>query len=250
MSARRRPLWQVSAVLALGVILMLGFAALGWWQVERRAWKHDLIARVEARIHAAPVPVAALDGLAPEDLEYRRVTVSGRFDPSREALVTAVTELGGGYWVLTPLIAGDGRTVLINRGFVPSEMRAPQSRPAPTAGPVTVTGLARLSEPRGAFLRRNDPAAGRWYSRDTATISAALALGPTDAFFIDADAGPRPGVFPAGGLTVVQFRDTHLIYALTWFALAAMVAGGLVLLIRAELQARRPLPLRGDVNER
>lgn len=246
MSGRRRPAWQVSAVLVLGVVLMLGFAGLGWWQLERRIWKHDLIARVEARIHAAPMTLDALEALEPGDLEYRRVTVSGRFDPAREALVKAVTELGGGYWVLTPLVTGDGRTILVNRGFVPPGMRAAQDRPAPPAEPVAVTGLARLSEPGGAFLHRNDPAAGRWYSRDTDAIATALGLGPSAAFFIDADAGPEPDVFPAGGLTVVQFRDTHLVYALTWFALAAMVAGGLAVLIRSEFQLRKPTPLNGD----
>lgn len=246
MNTRRRPLWQVSVVLALGTALMLGFAALGWWQVERRAWKHDLIARVETRIHAAPVPMAALDGLMPEDLEYRRVSVTGRFDPDREVLVTAVTELGGGYWVLAPLTSGNDRTVLVNRGFVPPEMRDPHSRAGPPRDPITVTGLARLSEPGGAFLRQNDPEAGRWYSRDTDAISAALNLGPTAAFFIDADARSEPDVFPAGGLTVVRFRDTHLVYALTWFALAAMVAGGLGVLIRSELQVRRPPLLNGN----
>jgi surfeit locus 1 family protein len=41
-------------------------------------------------------------------------------------------------------------------------------------------------------------------------------------YFIDADAsGNRPGG-PVGGLTVVAFRNHHLIYALTWFGLAAL----------------------------
>ena len=39
---------------ALGLFTLV-FAGLGIWQVERRSWKLDLIARVEARIDAAPV---------------------------------------------------------------------------------------------------------------------------------------------------------------------------------------------------
>lgn len=31
--------------------------ALGTWQVERRKWKLDLIADLEKRTHAAPVPL-------------------------------------------------------------------------------------------------------------------------------------------------------------------------------------------------
>ncbi len=240
MSERRRPLWQVGVVLGLAVILMACFAALGIWQVERRAWKHDLIARVEARIHADPLPIDLLDGLSPAEIEYDRVSVTGRFDHARETLVKAVTELGGGYWVLTPLTTDDGLTVLINRGFVPAERRDRESRSATESlDPVAITGLVRRSEPGGAFLRSNDPRGDRWYSRDVEAIARARALGPVASFFIDAEASSVPGSFPVGGLTVVQFRDAHLSYALTWFALAAMVAAGIALLIRSEIRLRR-----------
>ena len=240
MSERRRPLWQIGVVLGLAAVLMFVFAALGVWQVERRAWKHDLIARVEARIHADPLPVDLLDGLPAADVEYDRVTVTGRFDHGRETLVKAVTELGGGFWVLTPLTTDDGLTILINRGFVPSEMRDPAGRSATAdLNPVTITGLARLSEPGGAFLRSNDPSGDRWYSRDIEAIARARGLGPVAGFFIDAEANSAPGSYPVGGLTVVQFRDAHLSYALTWFALAAMVAAAMALLVRSELRLRR-----------
>src|SRR3546814_6267553 len=89
-------------------------------------------------------------------------------------------------------------------------------------GTVTVTGLRRITEPGGAFLRANDPAANRWYSRDVAAIADARGLGRIAPYFLDADAAANAGGYPVGGLTVVQFRDSHLIYALTWFALAAI----------------------------
>jgi surfeit locus 1 family protein len=95
---------------------------------------------------------------------------------------------------------------------------------------VTVTGLLRASEPGGGFLRANDPADGRWYSRDVAAIAEAEGVGPVAPYFIDAGATPNPRGLPVGGLTVVSFRNTHLAYALTWFALAALVV---VLTIRA-----------------
>jgi surfeit locus 1 family protein len=87
---------------------------------------------------------------------------------------------------------------------------------------VTVTGLLRVSEPGGAFLRSNDPAADRWYSRDVAEMARARGLDRVAPYFLDADAAPNRGGYPVGGLTVVHFRDPHLVYALTWFALAAL----------------------------
>lgn len=207
---------------------MLG--ALGVWQVKRLFWKLDLIERVEKREGAAPVaapPPAAWGSITQDSSEYLKVRVTGRFLHDKEALVQAVTDLGGGYWVLTPLETTQGFTVLVNRGFVPAEHRDPATRVAAAlAGETAVTGLLRLPEPGGAFLRGNDPAGDRWYSRDVAAIASARGLSATAPYFIDADAAPNAGGFPVGGLTRVRFANNHLVYALTWFSLALMAFGG------------------------
>jgi surfeit locus 1 family protein len=91
---------------------------------------------------------------------------------------------------------------------------------------VTITGLLRASEPGGGFLRANDPATDRWFSRDTAAIGRARGLSRVGGFFIDADATPNPGGYPVGGLTVIKFRNAHLVYALTWFGLAVLCLWG------------------------
>jgi surfeit locus 1 family protein len=229
----------VRSHLALRAFLLFAaavFIALGSWQVQRLFWKLDLIARVDARIHAAavsPPPPSAWTGLADDDIEYRHVQVSGLFDHARETLVQAVTERGAGFWVLTPLSSPDGYTVLVNRGFVPLEFRDPASRSAgQLADEVTVSGLLRLTEPGGAFLRSNDPAADKWYSRDVAAIASARQLDTPAPYFIDADATANPGGYPVGGLTVVQFRNSHPVYALTWFCLAIMSIAAAVMIPR------------------
>lgn len=219
----------------LGLLALLAFCtllALGWWQVERRAWKLDLIQRVEARVHAAPVALpepARWPQVTAASDEYRRVRLSGRFLHDRETLVQALSELGSGYWVLTPLEQADGRIVLVNRGFVPPERRERASRMAgEPAGQVALAGLLRIAEPGGGFLRRNDAAADRWYSRDVAGMAAARGL-PADKvapFFVDAEKDVQAAASqPVGGLTVISFRNHHLVYALTWFTLALLVVG-------------------------
>lgn len=221
-------------LLALCLVGTLLFSALGVWQVERRSWKLQLIERVNARINAVPAPPPPRGewaSLRPEEIEYRRVRVRGTFLHDRETLVDALTERGPGRWVVTPLQTGQG-ILLVNRGFVPPERRAPATRAAGLVeGPVTVTGLLRLSEPNGRFLRANRPAEERWFSRDVAAIARARGLEGVAPFFVDADATRDAGGSPRGGLTVVQFRNVHLIYALTWFGLAALAAGGLALLL-------------------
>ena len=211
------------------LLLVALFLALGSWQVQRLFWKLDLIARVESRIHADPVAVpsrAEWPSISREKDEYRRVTATGLFRHDRTALVQAVTDRGAGFWVLTPLVLADGSAVLVNRGFVPADRSSPDARVASelAAGPVVITGLLRVSEPGGGFLRSNDPVNDRWFSRDVAAIAAAKGLEDAAPYFIDADATPNAGGLPIGGLTVVAFRNSHLVYALTWYALAAMSA--------------------------
>jgi surfeit locus 1 family protein len=245
-----------------------GFAALGTWQVQRLHWKTDLMARVDSRVHAAPVPAPGRehwDTVSRESDEYRHVQVSGEFLHERSTLVFASTGLGTGYWVLTPLRTADNTLILVNRGFVTPEQarimssRKDGSRQARQA--VLFNGLLRLSEPGGGYLRRNDALAGRWYSRDVQAIAQANGLSPDDVapYFIDMDAAASgtpaipgtpgntthtpdtagPEMMPVAGLTVIQFHNNHLVYALTWYALALMTAGVGVWLVRDDRRRRR-----------
>jgi surfeit locus 1 family protein len=232
----RRGFSPLLAVAALLLIVL--FAGLGTWQVYRLQWKLDLIARVDARVHAAPAPPpprAHWAGITPESDEYRRVTLHGTYLYDLTTPVQALTEEGSGYWLLTPMCTKDG-IILVNRGFIPAEpgarTRYAQARaagdPCAGAGPaVDVIGLLRTSEHDGAFTRTNDPAAGRWYVRDVAAIAGARGVNAAP-FFVDAAANQNPSGSPdrpVGGLTVVKFPNSHLVYAITWYALALMVAG-------------------------
>lgn len=151
------------------------------------------------------------------------------YRPQAETLTQAVTQRGPGFWVMTPLVTPQG-TVLVNRGFIPGELRQSSEARAP-GGLVSVTGLLRTPEPGGGFLRANDPAADRWYSRDVQAIARARSLGPVLPFFIDAEGSSNPNAYPAGGLTVVRFSNNHLVYAITWFALAGLCAFAAVRLL-------------------
>ncbi len=230
------------SVLLIGLcaVLTVLFLSLSAWQVQRRAWKLDLIARVEQRVRAAPVPApepAAWAVISAHADAYRRVSLTGVYDHARETLVQAVTEKGAGFWVLTPLHTNRGFTVLVNRGFVPADRKLASARASgQVAGPVSVVGLLRLSEPHGGFLRENRPEEGRWYSRDVQAIAAAKGLSDTAPYFVDADGAPNPGGWPLGGLTVVRFPNSHLLYALTWFGLALLTGGAGVYVWR---EARR-----------
>ena len=222
-------------------LVVVALCALGVWQVQRLSWKEALIAQVNARVHAPAVPapqpadwkqVSAADA-------YRHVTIRGHLLNRDEAQVYTLSELGAGYWVMTPLRTDDGAIVYINRGFVPMDNKSPAARAAgQTDAEVTVTGLLRLPEAKGwLFSQANDPAHDAWYHRDIAALAASRHLGRVAPYFIDADATPNPGGWPRGGMTVVKFPSSHLVYAITWFSLAAMLAAVLVWFVRQRPEA-------------
>jgi surfeit locus 1 family protein len=218
----RRKIAALIAFDLVAILLVACLAALAIWQIHRRANKLDLIARVEARVRTSWAGVSAAAD------EYRRVVAIGEWLEDRSTLVQAVTELGGGYWVITPLAQDDGTTILVNRGFVPAAERNRASWRPLRPGPVTVTGLLRMSEPGGTFLRANDPASDRWFSRDVAAIAAVRSLDKVAPYFIDAERSPGESGLPVAGLTVIAFSNNHLVYALTWSALALMAAAGAI----------------------
>ena len=105
--------------------------------------------------------------------------------------------------------------------------------------PASFSGLLRMTEIPGR-LRKNEPSRNYWYTRDVQAIAQARGLGQAQVapYFVDADAptaraaGPVAGEQPTGGLTVISFVNNHLVYAVTWYALALMVAAATVWVIR------------------
>lgn len=239
---------KIAATAVLGVVAFAILIALGTWQLQRLDWKQAVIARVEERTHAAPVPAPAPADWAGFDLdswEYRPVTLAGRFRHDREAYVyTLLSEprgrfSGPGYWIMTPLEIAPETFVIVNRGFVPVEDRDPARRAqGQVEGEVTVTGLVRGAEPRNFFTPADEPSRGLFYVRDAGAIATGYGLGDAAPFSVD-QAETAPGGLPQGGETRLVFTNRHLEYALTWYGLAASLAAIALAVIVGRIR-RRP----------
>jgi surfeit locus 1 family protein len=198
--------------------------ALGVWQLQRLEWKSQLIAERAAAVAAAPVSPPQTLAEA-RTLEFHPVVAEGVFLHDKEILLNAIGAKGdGGFDVLTPLRQANGRIVWINRGFVPTGLRDPATRPAgQLSGTVRVGGLLRVppDEKPSWFTPDNHPERNAWFWIDLPAMAAADHLVDAAPFYIDADATPNPGGWPKGGVTPLTLPNDHLQYAITWFALAA-----------------------------
>jgi surfeit locus 1 family protein len=215
-----RPQFWPTVMSVPALFLLLG---LGIWQIQRLGWKEGQIAE-RAHAVAAP-PVAAPQTLAEaQRLDYHHVFVDGVFLHAKEIYLGASAGAGSiGYQVLTPLAEPDGRIVLVDRGYVPSDLRDPSKRAAgQVAGRVHIVGLLRLP-PAGRpnwFLPDNRPDLNYWFWVDLPAMVRADKLDRVAPFYIDADATPNPGGWPKGGVTRLALPNHHLQYAITWFSLA------------------------------
>jgi surfeit locus 1 family protein len=216
---------------ALTLAALAVLIGLGVWQLQRLQWKEGLIAKIEARTKAAPITLAEATAMAArgEDPSYTRVRVSGRYDHAKERYLFALSEGRAGWHVIAPLETEAGETVLIDRGFVPDNLKAPASRAkGEVEGVVAVTGIVRLPDRPGAFTPDNEPEANRWFWRDEDAMARSMFPGESvrvAPFFLEAEKGEAAGGWPEGGQTRLDLPNNHLQYAITWFLLAAALVG-------------------------
>lgn len=222
----------IATLIALAILLNLGF-----WQLNRLAWKEALIDRVKAGVSSPPVsaPGPTEWMTLSEDDDYRRVEVNGAFQKGSAYYYTALTDpvgaIGGpGLMVYVPFKSDEGWTVFINRGFLPQglddNLRA-EALDLPE-GEVTLTGLLRLSEKPNWTTPEPDENDLIWFARDTASMAELLGVDATGLapYSVDLDAAFTPAAgMPQAGETIVRFKNDHLGYALTWFGLAATLVG-------------------------
>jgi surfeit locus 1 family protein len=242
---RFRPTFWPTVFTLPAIAVMLG---LGVWQLDRLAWKTDLIAEIQSRLAAAPAPLDGVLAEAGGDLDgvqFRRVSIAGEFLNEHELYLAARSMNGNpGYHVMTPFRQAEGGTVLVDRGWVPIERKLPVARAeGQLDGPLTIDGVIRVPPADKAWFQPdNEPGANMWYWIDLPAMAGHA--GALDAAPVYLDAGPaeNPGGFPIGGQTRVNLPNDHLQYAITWFALAVSLAVIYVIYHRRPRDAKNATP--------
>lgn len=201
--------------------LLLGLAGcatllwLGTWQVQRLGWKTGILDQIETRLAAEPVTVPPDPDPARD--QYLRVLETGAIEPGELHVYTSAPARGVGYRVIVPFRLGDGRLILLDRGFVPIT----EKEAARHLGPIQVRGSLLWPRETDGFTDAPDLAKNIWFARDVATMSAALGTRPVMLVTEASDDATAPFAMPV----TIDIPNDHLQYAITWFGLAAAWAG-------------------------
>lgn len=224
---RFRPgLWLTLCALS-GIAVLIG---LGVWQLQRLAWKEGVIEARRAQLEVSPIALPDPIERAAV-LEFRRVRLEGRFRHDREFHLGGRTRKNQvGYHIVTPLELDDGRSLLVDRGWVPPEAKDAASRPGSLPeGRVEIEAMLRSGGWKGSALFQpdNDPAGNHWIWLDLPAMAELADLErPVTSLY--AVALPQPAAdaeaLPLPTEARVEIRNDHLEYALTWFSLAVALA--------------------------
>lgn len=224
---RLRPaLWPT----LLSIPMMALCLCLGFWQLERLQWKRGILDRIAANQAAPPMTIDELLKGDPLRMEYGRAKLAGTFLHDHEFYLAARSRGDTvGLQVVTPLKLDDGRIVLFDRGWIPSDRRDPAKRAqGQLTGHVDLTGVVRRAQLQRGFAPANSPERNVWFHVDVPAMRALAGAPPDpelDRFFVEADATPNPGGVPMGGQTELNIPNDHLQYSITWFLLALSLAG-------------------------
>lgn len=208
--------------LLIGVIGCAILVALGIWQLQRLDWKESMLADMQAGIDAPAVPLPAE---VDPSMKYMPVTVSGATTGDEIDVLSGTKEQGGGYQIVSRFVTDDGRAIMIDRGFVPQEMRHVERPPTR----LTIRGNLHWPDERGSSTPAPNLDENIWFARDVPAMAELLDTLPilVVASRVEGDAqGVQP--IPVG---IEGVPNNHLSYAVQWFMIAAVWAGMTVGLI-------------------
>jgi surfeit locus 1 family protein len=211
----------LTIAVAIALSLLVG---LGVWQLQRLKWKEGLLAHIAALQHAPPRPLDEVLG-AGGDLDFVRVSFDcpDVLDRPRARLYSLRDgEIAYRQVTACPVRSGQAASILVDLGY--EDCGAPKPAP-PFAGPLV--GILRKPDAKSPFAAPNQPDQHLWFWRDLPGMAKGLGAGPPAPVFVALEHGPQPGgrcrLTPAPIPTDIPNR--HLEYALTWFGLAAVLAG-------------------------
>jgi surfeit locus 1 family protein len=196
----------------MGIVGCAILISLGVWQMQRMAWKTDVLAQIDAMIAADPVSLPAAPTEAAD--EYRAVTAAGRFTGEFVELLAGQPGTFPGVRIIEAFQTGDGRRILIDRGFLPDDARAIPR----TAGATQITGNLLWPDATDSFTPPPDPATGLWFARDLPAMAAKLQTEPT---LIVAREQTGGGIAPVP-VDSSAIPNDHWGYAIQWFGLATV----------------------------
>ena len=214
---RPRPVAWFFFIAAFGTCL-----ALGTWQVERLEWKQGIIAALATANADTTLTALPADEVELKSLQFRKITLKGTWRSDHEFhLAPRYWQDKFGYAIITPFTLADGRTVMVNRGWVPAKKKDASTRPETAVkGRATINGLVRVGAERNYMSPPNQPEKNIWFGRDVAAMADAAKIKNTIPAMVDIVGEQDAKNLPVPSDGTIRLKNDHLSYILTWYGIA------------------------------
>lgn len=231
---------RMVVLLLIGLPLLL---SLGCWQLQRAEEKRRFEVDYLESLSRLPTDPAAGSDQQP----FTRLRLRGHYDSERQFLIDNQIRDGQvGYWVVTPFHGEDGRSWLVNRGWIAAaERRERLPDISVEAGPQQIVAVVWPDTGLIPAL-----AAEQWSLDWPLRIQRLDVLNmarlvDSEPLQLRLEAG-QPGVLEPAPLLISVTASKHIGYAVQWFAFAAVLAVGF--LIYGFTMPKRRARLRGSEN--
>ena len=206
--------WGMVVFGVLGTAILL---SLGIWQLQRLAWKQEVLRAIESKILAPAVKIPQT--VLPDAHSLLPVRAEGRYKGDTVRVLVSQKIYGAGYRLITAFELVDGRTIMLDRGFTSVRSEIPST----PEGRGQVIGNLQWPQEIDSFTPENDLAANIWFARDVARLAEHLKAEPVllvlrDSSFETEAATPLPKM-------TTNIPNDHMNYAITWFSLALIWLG-------------------------
>ena len=206
--------WGMVVFGVLGTTILL---SLGIWQLQRLAWKHEVLRAIESKILAPAVKIPQT--VLPDAHSLLPVRAEGRYKGDTVRVLVSQKIYGAGYRLITAFELVDGRTIMLDRGFTSVRSEIPST----PEGRGQVIGNLQWPQEIDSFTPENDLATNIWFARDVARLADHLKAEPVllvlrDSSFETEAATPLPKM-------TANIPNDHMNYAITWFSLALIWLG-------------------------
>ena len=231
-----RPLATLATVIALPLLLMLGF-----WQLHRADVKREILALYHTNSAALPTMVYSTIN-EPLPAPFQHIAVRGHFAPDQQILLdNRFNEHQVGYQVITPFKLEDSNTyLLINRGWTPRHRNRavmPTFETPDQKEIVTLSGYVSYPSQHNFVLGQNvEPLKNGLNVAQNLELAemSEVVQHPVYPFVLLLDEKENYG-FTREWNPVTMSPDIHMGYAVQWFALAASL---LIIYLVVNLKAR------------
>jgi surfeit locus 1 family protein len=198
--------------ISFGLIGIVILVSLGNWQVQRLAWKQEILAEIDGRIAAAPIEIPT--DVSEEDDRFLSVRGEGRILDEELHVLASSKQTGAIYRVISPFEMSDGRRIMVDRGWIKPD----QKDTAREAMIAEIEGNLHWPQEIDSYTPENDVAGNIWFARDVPQMAEALNAAPI-LVVLSKTSETDPAVTPMP-VTSAGIPNDHLNYAVTWYGLA------------------------------